>query len=145
MYLPFSVSLTSSRCKIAGKIVFTSAVFDLYTNFLYCGTARDAKTEIIMRTIINSRREKALLLDEKISSILIIYNKQTKSISKNFVFCLTTEKIISKIKKIFKKDSLEYDISDGAKKALTKGIEIAKVSGAEIYILSVGRIPEYAL
>lgn len=31
------------------------------------------------------------------------------------------------------------------RKALTKGIEIAKVSGAEIYILSVGRIPEYAL
>ncbi|MFZ8802047.1 MAG: universal stress protein, partial [Candidatus Calescibacterium sp.] len=37
-----------------------------------------------------------------------------------------------------------YDGSDGAKKALTKGIEIAEVYGAEIYILSVGRIPEYA-
>jgi len=45
---------------------------------------------------------------------------------------------------MFKKILIGYDGSDGAKKALTKGIEIAKVSGAEIYILSVGRIPEYA-
>jgi nucleotide-binding universal stress UspA family protein len=45
---------------------------------------------------------------------------------------------------MFKKILIGYDGSDGAKKALTKGIEIAKASGAEIYILSVGRIPEYA-
>jgi nucleotide-binding universal stress UspA family protein len=45
---------------------------------------------------------------------------------------------------MFKKILIGYDGSDGAKKALTKGIEIAKVAGAEIYILSVGRIPEYA-
>jgi nucleotide-binding universal stress UspA family protein len=36
---------------------------------------------------------------------------------------------------MFKKILIGYDGSDGAKKALTKGIEIAKVSGAEIYIL----------
>jgi len=45
---------------------------------------------------------------------------------------------------MFKKVLLAYDGSDGAKLALEKGGEITKIAEAELHILAVGRIPEYA-
>jgi nucleotide-binding universal stress UspA family protein len=45
---------------------------------------------------------------------------------------------------MFKKILVAYDGSDGAKLALTKAHEIAQAGKAEIHILAVGRIPEYA-
>jgi len=45
---------------------------------------------------------------------------------------------------MFKKILLAYDGSEGAKLALSRAAEIGKVSGAEVHILAVGRIPEYA-
>jgi nucleotide-binding universal stress UspA family protein len=45
---------------------------------------------------------------------------------------------------MFKKILVAYDGSEGAKLALAKAVEIAKVSKAETHILAVGRIPEYA-
>jgi nucleotide-binding universal stress UspA family protein len=45
---------------------------------------------------------------------------------------------------VFKKILLAYDGSDGSKFALEKGADVAKMSGAELHILAVGRIPEYA-
>src|SRR5437867_13410283 len=45
---------------------------------------------------------------------------------------------------MFKKILVAYDGSDGSKLALEKAGEIAKMSGAEVYLLAVGRIPEYA-
>src|SRR5574342_598831 len=45
---------------------------------------------------------------------------------------------------MFKKILLAYDGSDGAKLALDKAAEITKVGGAELHLVAVGRIPEYA-
>lgn len=45
---------------------------------------------------------------------------------------------------MYKKILLAYDGSDGAKLALDRVVEIAKPAKAELYILAVGRIPEYA-
>jgi nucleotide-binding universal stress UspA family protein len=47
-------------------------------------------------------------------------------------------------KKMFKKILLAYDGSEGAKLALTKVAEMAKTAAAELHLLAVGRIPEYA-
>lgn len=45
---------------------------------------------------------------------------------------------------MFKKILLAYDGSEGSKLALDKAAELAKLAEAEIHILAVGRIPEYA-
>ncbi|SRR5713226_7655481 len=45
---------------------------------------------------------------------------------------------------MFKKILLAYDGSDGARLALEKAAEIAQVGRAELHLLAVGRIPEYA-
>ncbi len=45
---------------------------------------------------------------------------------------------------MFKKILVAYDGSEGAKLALAKAREIAKAAKADIHILAVGRIPEYA-
>lgn len=45
---------------------------------------------------------------------------------------------------MFNKILLAYDGSDGARLAFEKVIEIAKVANAELHLLAVGRIPEYA-
>jgi nucleotide-binding universal stress UspA family protein len=45
---------------------------------------------------------------------------------------------------MFKKILVAYDGSEGAKFALAKAGELAEVGKAEIHILTVGRIPEYA-
>ena len=45
---------------------------------------------------------------------------------------------------MFKKLLVAYDGSEGAKLALGKATEIANVAKAEIHIVAVGRIPEYA-
>lgn len=45
---------------------------------------------------------------------------------------------------MFKKILLAYDGSEGAKLALEKVAEMAKTAAAELHLLAVGRIPEYA-
>jgi nucleotide-binding universal stress UspA family protein len=45
---------------------------------------------------------------------------------------------------MFRKILVAYDGSEGAKLALAKAQEIAKVVKADMHILAVGRIPEYA-
>lgn len=45
---------------------------------------------------------------------------------------------------MFRKILIAYDGSEGAKLALTKAREIAQAAKAEMHILAVGRIPEYA-
>lgn len=45
---------------------------------------------------------------------------------------------------MFKKILLAYDGSAGAKLALQRIVEIAKVATTELHMLAVGRIPEYA-
>ena len=45
---------------------------------------------------------------------------------------------------MFNKILLAYDGSDGAKLALEKVAELAKVTILELHLLAVGRIPEYA-
>lgn len=45
---------------------------------------------------------------------------------------------------MFKKILVAYDGSEGAKLALGKASEISKAAKAEIHIVAVGRIPEYA-
>jgi nucleotide-binding universal stress UspA family protein len=45
---------------------------------------------------------------------------------------------------MFSKILLAYDGSAGSKLAFEKAAAIAKETGAEFHILSVGRIPEYA-
>ena len=45
---------------------------------------------------------------------------------------------------MFKKILVAYDGSEGAKLALTKAREIAQAAKADLHILAVGRIPEYA-
>jgi nucleotide-binding universal stress UspA family protein len=45
---------------------------------------------------------------------------------------------------MFSRILVAYDGSEGARPALSKAAEIAKISGAEVHILAVGRIPEYA-
>jgi nucleotide-binding universal stress UspA family protein len=45
---------------------------------------------------------------------------------------------------MFKKILVAYDGSEGAKLALGKAVEIVKAAKAEIHIIAVGRIPEYA-
>jgi len=45
---------------------------------------------------------------------------------------------------MFRKILLAYDGSEGARLALEKVVEIAKVANAELHLLAVGRIPEYA-
>jgi len=45
---------------------------------------------------------------------------------------------------MFKKILLAYDGSEGSKLAFEKAAEIAKLGAAEMHILAVGRIPEYA-
>ncbi len=45
---------------------------------------------------------------------------------------------------MFSKILLAYDGSEGAKLALEKALELASQCGAELFVLSVGRIPEYA-
>jgi len=45
---------------------------------------------------------------------------------------------------MFKKVLLAYDGSDGAKLALERVAEFAKVTKTELHMLAVGRIPEYA-
>ena len=45
---------------------------------------------------------------------------------------------------MFKKILVAYDGSDGAKRALEKAVEIVRLMQAEVHILAVGRIPEYA-
>lgn len=45
---------------------------------------------------------------------------------------------------MFDKILLAYDGSDGAKLALEKVVEIAQADHAELHLLAVGRIPEYA-
>jgi nucleotide-binding universal stress UspA family protein len=45
---------------------------------------------------------------------------------------------------MFKKILLAYDGSDASKLAFEKAAELAKISGGDLHILAVGRIPEYA-
>lgn len=45
---------------------------------------------------------------------------------------------------MFTKILVAYDGSDGARQALEKAVEIAHAGGAELHLLAVGRIPEYA-
>jgi nucleotide-binding universal stress UspA family protein len=45
---------------------------------------------------------------------------------------------------MFKKILVAYDGSEGAKLALRKAVEIVNAAKAEIHIVAVGRIPEYA-
>ncbi len=45
---------------------------------------------------------------------------------------------------MFNKILLAYDGSDGARLAFEKVVEIAKVADAELHLIAVGRIPEYA-
>jgi nucleotide-binding universal stress UspA family protein len=45
---------------------------------------------------------------------------------------------------MFKKILLAYDGSEGAKLALEKVVELIKAVPAELHLLAVGRIPEYA-
>ena len=45
---------------------------------------------------------------------------------------------------MFKRILLAYDGSEGAKLALGKAAEMATAFAAELHILAVGRIPEYA-
>ena len=45
---------------------------------------------------------------------------------------------------MFRKILVAYDGSEGAKLALAKAQEMAKAAKADIHILAVGRIPEYA-
>ena len=45
---------------------------------------------------------------------------------------------------MFKRILVAYDGSEGAKLALAKAVEISKAAKADIHILAVGRIPEYA-
>ena len=45
---------------------------------------------------------------------------------------------------MFKKILLAFDGSDGSNLALEKTAELAKLAEAEVHILAVGRIPEYA-
>lgn len=45
---------------------------------------------------------------------------------------------------MFKKILLAYDGSEGSKLAFEKTAEIVKLTSAELHILAVGRIPEYA-
>lgn len=45
---------------------------------------------------------------------------------------------------MFNKILLAYDGSDGARFALEKVVEIARAATAELHLLAVGRIPEYA-
>ncbi len=45
---------------------------------------------------------------------------------------------------MFNKLLVAYDGSDGAKLALEKVAEFARSAGAELHLLAVGRIPEYA-
>ncbi|MFN3813651.1 MAG: universal stress protein [Aquificaceae bacterium] len=45
---------------------------------------------------------------------------------------------------MFSRILLAYDGSEGAKLALKKALELAGQCGAELFVLSVGRIPEYA-
>lgn len=45
---------------------------------------------------------------------------------------------------MFNKILVAYDGSDGAKLALEKVADLAKFASAEIHLLAVGRIPEYA-
>jgi nucleotide-binding universal stress UspA family protein len=45
---------------------------------------------------------------------------------------------------MFKKILLAYDGSEGAKLALEKVAEMAKAAAADLQLLAVGRIPEYA-
>ncbi|HEV8721423.1 MAG TPA: universal stress protein [Candidatus Binatia bacterium] len=45
---------------------------------------------------------------------------------------------------MFNKILLAYDGSDGAKLALEKVVDFAKLANAELHLLAVGRIPEYA-
>jgi len=45
---------------------------------------------------------------------------------------------------MFKKILVAYDGSEGAKLALQKAREITQAANAEIHIVAVGRIPEYA-
>ncbi len=45
---------------------------------------------------------------------------------------------------MFERILVAYDGSEGAKRALAKAGEIAKVAKAEIHVLTVGRNPEYA-
>jgi nucleotide-binding universal stress UspA family protein len=45
---------------------------------------------------------------------------------------------------MFKKILLAYDGSDASKLACGKAAEVAKLSGGNLHILAVGRIPEYA-
>jgi nucleotide-binding universal stress UspA family protein len=45
---------------------------------------------------------------------------------------------------MFRKILLAYDGSDGSKLALEKVVEITQVANAELHLLAVGRIPEYA-
>ena len=45
---------------------------------------------------------------------------------------------------MFNKILLAYDGSDGARFALEKVVDFAKLANAELHLLAVGRIPEYA-
>jgi nucleotide-binding universal stress UspA family protein len=45
---------------------------------------------------------------------------------------------------MFRKVLVAYDGSEGAKLALNKARQIAQAANAEIHVLAVGRIPEYA-
>ncbi|HWP59854.1 MAG TPA: universal stress protein [Candidatus Acidoferrales bacterium] len=45
---------------------------------------------------------------------------------------------------MFKKILLAYDGSEGARFALEKVVALAKLADAELHLLAVGRIPEYA-
>lgn len=45
---------------------------------------------------------------------------------------------------MFRKILLAYDGSDASKLACGKAAEVAKLSGGNLHILAVGRIPEYA-
>ncbi len=45
---------------------------------------------------------------------------------------------------MFNKILVAYDGSDGAKLALEKVVDFAKFASAELHLLAVGRIPEYA-
>ncbi len=45
---------------------------------------------------------------------------------------------------MFKRILLGYDGSDGARLALEKAAELARLTGAEVHVVAVGRVPEYA-
>jgi nucleotide-binding universal stress UspA family protein len=45
---------------------------------------------------------------------------------------------------LFRRILLGYDGSEGARLALEKAAELARLTGAQVHVVAVGRVPEYA-